>query len=150
MRYFEDFSEGQVFELGRKEVTKEEIVAFAREFDPQPFHVDEAAGNASMYGGLIASGWHTLAIGSRLFGDTILHDAAGLGAPGLEELRWLLPVRPGDVVTGRATVLETRPSKRDPGRGTVRWLFELLNQDGAVVTTMTAPMFFRRRPDPGA
>jgi acyl dehydratase len=147
MRYFEDFSVGQVFELGHREMKKEDLVAFAREYDPQPFHLDEEAARRSMYGGLIASGWHTLAVGSRLFGDTILQDAAGLGSPGIEELRWLLPVRPGDVLSGRATVLETRASERNPARGTVRWHCETLNQDGEVVLSMKALMFFGRRPE---
>jgi acyl dehydratase len=146
VRYFEDFVAGQVFELGERKLTKEELVAFAREYDPQPFHVDEEAGKRSMYGGLIASGWQTLAVGSRLFGDAILKDTAGLGSPGVEELRWLLPVRPGDVLSGRATVLETRASERNPARGTVRWHCETLNQVGEVVLSMKALMFFGRRP----
>ena len=145
MRYFEDFREGEVFELGGRRVERDEIVAFAREYDPQPFHVDEEAAKESPYGGLIASGWHTLAIGARLMVDAVLRDSSGFGSPGLEEVRWLKPVRPGDELRGRATVLETRPSERDPGRGTVRWLFELRNQDGELVCSLTAPMFFRRR-----
>ena len=145
MRYFEDFAEGDEVELGSKMVTREEILDFARQFDPQPFHVDEDAAAASPFGGLIASGWHTMAIFMRLYVDAILLDSASLGSPGVEELRWLKPVRPGDTLTGRSRVLWTKPSERDPNRGTVFSESELVNQDGEVVMRLRARGLFRRR-----
>jgi acyl dehydratase len=145
MRYFEDFADGDEVELGSKTVTREEIVAFAREFDPQPFHVDDDAAALSPYGGLIASGWHTTAMFMRLYVDAILLDSASLGSPGVEELRWLKPVRPGDTLTGRSRVLSTKPSERDPKRGTVFSESELVNQDGEVVMRLRARGLFGRR-----
>ena len=112
--YFEDFEEGQVYELGEKTLTKEEIVAFAREYDPQPFHVDEEAAKGSAFGGLIASGWHTAAIFMRLYADAVLSRAESMGSPGVEELRWLKPVRPGDTLSARLTVLDAAPSASRP------------------------------------
>ena len=145
-RYFEDFAVGQVVELGSRTVTEEEIVAFAREFDPQPFHVDPEAARESVFGGLIASGWHTGAVWMRLYVDSLLGGTASMGSPGIEELRWLAPVRPGDTLTGRLTVLETTPSAKRPDRGTVRIRGELENQDGVVVLRMTSRGHFGRRP----
>ena len=145
MRYFEDFAEGDVIEIGSKTVTRDEIVAFAREFDPQPFHVDEEAGASSPFGGLIASGWHTTAMWMRLYVDAILLDSASLGSPGVEELRWLRPVRPGDTLTGRARVLWTKPSETDPRRGTVFSESTFENQDGEVVMRLRARGLFARR-----
>jgi acyl dehydratase len=145
-RHFEDFAAGDVFELGSRTVTKEEIVAFAREYDPQFLHVDEGAATAGPFGGLIASGWHTGAIWMRMYVDTLLVDSASMGSPGIEELRWLQPVRPGDTLRGRLTVLETAPSERRPDRGTVRSRGEMLNQRAEVVLAMVARGFFGRRP----
>jgi acyl dehydratase len=145
-RYFEDFEVGEVVTLGRKRVSREEIVAFAGEFDPQPFHLDDDAAAESPYGGLIASGWHTAAMFMRLFVEEILLGSASLGSPGVEELRWLRPVRPGDELTGVVRVVETRPSERNSGRGTVTTESEVLNQDGDVVMRMRARGFFARRP----
>jgi len=145
VRYFEDFAEGDVIEIGSKTVTRDEIVAFAREFDPQPFHVDEEAGASSPFGGLIASGWHTTAMWMRLYVDAILLDSASLGSPGVEELRWLRPVRPGDTLTGRARVLWTKPSETDPRRGTVFSESTFENQDGEVVMRLRARGLFARR-----
>lgn len=144
-RYFEDFRPGEVQELGRVEVTRDEIVEFASRYDPQPFHLDEEAAARSPFGGLIASGWHTAALFMRLFVDGILRESASLGSPGVEELRWLAPVRPGDVLTGRVRVLETRASERDPRRGTVITESEALNGEGTVVMRMRARGFFARR-----
>lgn len=144
-RYFEDIRPGDVIRLGSVEVTRDEIVEFASRYDPQPFHLDEEAGNRSPYGGLIASGWHTAAMFMRLFVEGVLHDTASFGSPGVEDLRWLVPVRPGDVLTGRVRVVETRPSQRDPTRGTVVTESEALNQDGEVVMRMRARGFFHRR-----
>jgi len=146
VRYFEDFTAGDVSELGRYEVTGEEIVEFARRYDPQPFHVDEEAAAAGPFGGLAASGWHTAAIFMRLFVDGILGDSASMGSPGVEDLRWTAPVKPGDVLTARVRVLETYPSERRADRGTVITQSEVLNQDGVVVMTVRARGFFRRRP----
>ncbi len=145
-RYFEDFEPGQVVELGSRTLTEEEIVAFAREFDPQPFHVDPDAARESVFGGLIASGWHTGALWMRMYVDSLLDGTASMGSPGIEELRWLAPVRPGDTLTGRLEVLETTPSERRPDRGTVRIRAEMVNQDGVVVLAMTSRGHFGRRP----
>ncbi len=144
--YWEDFEPGQVVELGSVSVTEDEIVAFARQFDPQPFHVDPEAAKESVFGGLIASGWHTGALWMRLYVDSLLDRAAGMGSPGIEELRWLAPVRPGDTLAGRLTVLETTPSERRPDRGTVRIRGELVNQDGVTVLSMVSRGHFGRRP----
>jgi acyl dehydratase len=143
--YFEDFEPGQVLELGSHLVTEDEIVSFAREFDPQPFHVDPDAAAESIFGGLIASGWHTNAMWMRLYVDSMLGRAASMGSPGVEELRWLAPVRPGDMLSGRLTVLEATPSERRPDRGTIRSRGEMVNQDGVVVMTMLARGHFGRR-----
>ena len=143
--YFEDFEVGQVFELGSRTVTEDEIVAFGRQWDPQPFHVDREAAKATVFGGLIASGWHTGAMWMRMYVDTVLGSAAR-GSPGIEEVRWLAPVRPGDTLTGRLTVLETAPSERDPTRGTIRIRGEMTNGDGVVVMRMTSRGPFGRRP----
>ncbi|MDQ3065596.1 MAG: MaoC family dehydratase [Actinomycetota bacterium] len=145
-RFFEDFEPGQVLELGNRTVTEEDILAFAREFDPQPFHVDPEAAKESVFGGLIASGWHTGSIWMRLYVDAMLETAASQGSPGIEELRWLAPVRPGDTLSGRLTVLETTPSERRPDRGTVRIRGEMVNQEGVTVMSMTSRGHFGRRP----
>jgi acyl dehydratase len=145
-RYFEDFEPGHVFELGSRTVTADEIVAFARDWDPQPFHTDEEAAAASVFGGLIASGWHTGAMWMRLYVDAVLLGAASMGSPGIEELRWLAPVRPGDTLYARLTVLEAKPSERRPDRGTIRSRAEMVNQDGVTVMAMIARGHFARRP----
>jgi acyl dehydratase len=144
-RYFEDFAAGQVVELGSHAVTEEEILDFARRFDPQPFHVDPDAARESVFGGLIASGWHTGAMWMRLYVDSLLGTASAQGSPGIEELRWLAPVRPGDTLSGRLTVLETTPSERRPDRGTIRIRGEVVNQDGVVVMSMVSRGHFGRR-----
>ena len=144
--FFEDLEAGQVVDLGSHAVSEEEILAFARQWDPQPFHVDPEAAKGSVFGGLIASGWHTGALWMRLYVDSILDGAASMGSPGIEELRWLAPVRPGDTLTGSLTVLETTPSERRPDRGTVRIRGEMTNQDGVVVMSMTSRGHFGRRP----
>lgn len=143
--YFEDFEPGMVFDLGERGLSKEEIVAFAREFDPQPFHVDEEAANGSSFGGLIASGWHTAAVFMRLYADSLLSRAASMGSPGVEELRWLRPVRPGDTLRARLTVLDTTPSERNPNRGTVHLYSEVFNDRDETVMTMKARGLFARR-----
>lgn len=144
--YFEDFKAGTVFELGSVEMTRERIVAFAREFDPQPFHVDPEAAARSPFGGLIASGWHTCSVFMRLFVDGVLSKAASLGSPGVEELRWLKPVRPGDRLRARYTVASAEPSRSRADRGTVTSLAEVFNQDDVLVMTVKARNLISRRP----
>ena len=149
MRYWEDIKESEVFELGSRTLDKERMVAFAREFDPQPFHTDEKAAEASIWGGLIASGWLTGSVLMRIFYDGYLKDTAGLGSPGIDELRWLKPVRPGDTLTVRLTVLETVASRSKPDRGIVRSLMEVVNQHGEIVMTTKGVNFVKRRPAAG-
>ena len=145
MRYFEDFTAGDVLELGSVTVTEEEITEFASRYDPQPFHVDAEAAKAGPFGGLVASGWHTTALFMGLYVRAILLDSASLGSPGIDEIRWTAPVRPGDTLTGRSTVDETRPSAKNPGRGTLFTTNEVFNQDGTLVMTLRARGFFARR-----
>jgi acyl dehydratase len=147
MLHLDDLAPGQVYPLGRRTLGRDEIIAFARQWDPQPFHLDEAAAAASIYGGLIASGWHTVCVFMRLFADGPLLRAAALGSPGVDELRWLRPVRPGDTLDARLEILEVRPSRSKPDRGSVRARSVLTNQDGAEVLTMVAVLLFKRRPD---
>jgi acyl dehydratase len=147
VRWFEDFAVGDVSEFGPVTVTDAEIVEFAERFDPQPFHVDAEAAAASPFGGLIASGWHTTNLFVGMYVRGVLLDSASLGSPGVEELRWLAPVRPGDELRGRSTVTEVRASSTNPARGTVLTTNEVVNQDGTVVMTMKARGFFARRPD---
>jgi acyl dehydratase len=145
VRYFEDFSIGEVTEVGSVTVSEAEIVEFASRFDPQPFHVDPDAAKASPFGGLIASGWHTTALFMGMFVRAILLDAASLGSPGVEEIRWTAPVRPGDTLSARSTITDARPSSRDPGRGTIFTTNEVFNQDGTLVMMLRARGFFARR-----
>ncbi len=135
-KYFDDFVVGEVIELGSVKVTEEAIIEFARQFDPQSFHVDPIAAKESTFGGLIASGWHTCALYMRLMCDGMLGDSSSQGSPGMEELRWLAPVRPADMLAARFTVLEARRSSTKPHRGTVTFRSEMLNQDGEVVLGM--------------
>jgi acyl dehydratase len=146
--YFEDFEPGRMYELGSHTVTEEEIIDFARAWDPQPFHVDPEAAASSPFGGLIASGWHTGSLWMRLYVTSMLGSAAAMGSPGIEELRWLAPVRPGDTLSARLVVLETTPSERHPGRGTLRSRGEMVNQDGVTVMSMLSRGHFARR-EPG-
>lgn len=143
--YFEDFEGGQVFDLGEKTLRKEEIIAFAEAYDPQPFHVDEEAAEGSAFGGLIASGWHTAAVFMRLYADAVLARAAGMGSPGVDELRWLKPVRPDDTLSAKLTVLDTAASARNPSRGTVYFVSEVFNGRDEKVMTMKARGLFARR-----
>lgn len=143
--YFEDFTPGQVFQLGSHHVTREEILDFARQFDPQPFHVDEEAAKDSAFGGLIASGWHTASLFMRLYVDAVLSDAASMGSPGLSELRWLAPVRPGDDLTGCFVVESVQPSSKRADRGTVFFDGQVINQRGEQVLSMRGRGLFGRR-----
>mgnify|MGYP000100142579 FL=1 len=144
--YFEDFRVGQVIELGSCTVSKDEIIAFARKFDPQPFHIDEAAAERSIYGGLIASGWHTGSLFMRLLYDGLLSHAASMGSPGQDELRWIKPVRPGDTLTARGLVEELIPSRSKPDRGLIRTTYEVFNQDGDKVMMVRGLGMFGKRP----
>ena len=149
MRYFEDISVGEVWDLGSREVSEAEIIEFATQYDPQPFHIDPAAAKESFFGGLIASGWHTCAIFMSLLANTIRRqNLAGLGAPGVDRCRWLAPVRPGDVLSGRTTVLETRPSRSRP-MGLVTCRTELFNQSGTKVAQLDGVGMYSRRPTAG-
>ena len=143
--YWEDFVPGRIVEYGPRHVTREEIMAFAAEFDPQPFHLDEAAARASMLGGLCASGWHSCCILMRMSADSFVLNSSSMGAPGVDEVRWLLPIRPGDDLTLRATVLSTRASNSRPDTGFVNVLLELYNAAGKCVMSLKAPLMFGRR-----
>jgi len=143
--FWEDFPVGQVREFGAYPVTREAVLAFAREFDPQPFHLDDAAAEASLFGRLAASGWHTCAIAMRMMCDAYLLDAASLGSPGLETLRWLRPVYPGDTLHVRLDVLESRALSSKPGVGMIRSRWDVMNQAGETVLTMEGFGMFRQR-----
>ena len=145
MRHLEDFKEGQVFELGEETIREQEILDFARRFDAQPFHVDREAAKASMYGGLIASGWHTASFFMGLLVRGLLHDVASLGASGIDELRWLKPVRPGDTLRARLSVVGTRPSTKHPGRGLLTCVGEMFNQQGERVLLIRWSAMIARR-----
>ncbi|HEV8582274.1 MAG TPA: MaoC family dehydratase [Thermoanaerobaculia bacterium] len=143
--FFEDFEVGRTQEAGSRTVTREEILEFARKFDPQPFHVDEEAARRSPFGGLIASGWHTAALCHGLLVEQFLgSDSGSMGSPGVDELRWLKPVRPGDTLTVRTEVVAVTPSRSKPG-GLVKLRYVMRNQNGEEVMTMIANGFFRRR-----
>ena len=143
--HWEDFSPGRVFEHGPRRMTREEIVAFAAEFDPQPMHLDEAAASATLLGGLSASGWHACCILMRMCTESFVLNSTSMGAPGVDEVRWLIPIRPGDQLTLRATVVETRSSKSRPDMGFVRFMFELFNQAGGRAVTLTTSLMMARR-----
>jgi acyl dehydratase len=143
--YFEDFVTGAARKFGPKTVTREEIVAFASEFDPQPMHLDENAAKQSMLGGLAASGWHTAAIAMRLICDGFLLDSSSQGSPGIEELKWKKPVRPGDSLAVRHTILSTRESKSRPEFGLVHQKCEVLNQREESVLEMSFTAMFGKR-----
>ena len=137
-RYFEDYRAGSVHELGSVQVDKNEVIEFARRYDPQVFHTDEEAAKRTLFGGLIASGWHTAALMMRLLADNFISRVASLGAPAVDELRWHLPVRPGDVLSVRALVLDTRRSRSKPDRGVMRTRVEVTNQRGELAMSLTA------------
>lgn len=144
--YFEDILPGTVGEFGAIEVSESDIIEFARKFDPQYFHLDPEAAKKSLFGGLAASGWHTASLMMRLLVDHVLSPETSLGSPGVDELRWLKPVRPLDVLSIRITTLETTRSKSKPDRGVVRSAVEVLNQTGEVVMTVKTMVLYRCRP----
>ncbi|MEI6547780.1 MAG: MaoC family dehydratase [Burkholderiales bacterium] len=135
-RYFEDYHVGETFEYGDYEITEKEIVEFATRYDPQPFHIDKAAAARSLFGGLIASGWMTGSVMMRMMVENFIPTRSGLGSPGLDEIRWVQPVRPGDRLRVRVTILETVRSRSKPDRGSILALQEGLNQRGEVVMRM--------------
>jgi acyl dehydratase len=145
-RYLEDYLPGAVYEYGYIEVTEAEILDFARKFDPQPIHVDPAFAASGPFGGLIASGWHTAGIMMRLLADHYLSRVASLASPGIDELRWPAPLRPGDSVRLRTTIVEARLSRSKPDRGLVRTRGQLINQDDADVLRLEAMNLIARRP----
>jgi acyl dehydratase len=146
--YFEDYLPGSVSEYGEIRVSEAEIVEFARRFDPQDMHVDPEAAARGRFGGLIASGWHTGAMMMRLLADNFLPKKASLASPGIDELRWSHPVRPGDVLRVRVTVLDAARSRSKSDRGVVRTLVEVFNQDGTVVMSLKAMNIFATRSRP--
>ena len=145
-RYWEDYEVGQKYPLGSASFTEQEIVEFARQFDPQPFHIDEAAARASMFGGLIASGWHVAAKMMRLFVDNYVDRRTALGSPGVDELRWLKPVRPGDTLAGVVECAAKIPSKSKPQLGIIHEHWTVSNQKGEVVMTTKGINMVKRRP----
>ena len=146
-RWFEDYIPGSVHRFGNICLTESEIIDFAKQFDPQPFHIDKQAGERSSFRGLVASGWHTASLTMRLLVENYLSEVSSLGSPGVDQLRWLVPVRPGDVLSVRATVLEARRSKSKNDRGIVRSKIDTLNEEMAVVMTFIATIFIRVRLD---
>ena len=146
--YWEDFYPGQVLEAGGVSLSEEEIIEFAKKYDPQPFHIDAETARLSPYGGLIASGWQMASLCMRMSCDLYLLEAASLGSPGVDELRWVKPVRPGDTLRLKSTVLETRASASRPDMGTVRMRSEVYNQHGELVMHMSDVGMLRRR-NPG-
>lgn len=143
--HWEDFTPGTVTVYGPRLVTREEIVAFAAEFDPQPMHLDEAAASSTLLGGLAASGWHSCCILMRIIADGFVNETSSMGAPGVDEVRWLKPLRPGTQVCVRTTVLETRASNSRTDIGFVKCLFEMLDERDEVLTTLVSPLMIRRR-----
>lgn len=143
--FWEDMQPGSVRDLGTTTVSAEEIKEFASRYDPQPFHLDEEAGRQSMFGGLCASGWHTCGLVMRLTVDNLLRHTPSLGSPGLDSLKWLKPVFPGDVLSLRHTILEARPLRKRPDAGLVRSRWDVSNQKGELVLQMEGYGFFGRR-----
>lgn len=144
--YFEDFIPGSVIPLGQRTVTEEEIIHFAQQFDPQSFHVDKDAAKASIFGGVIASGWHTCSMIMRMVVDGFIADSSSMGSPGVDEVRWILPVRPGDTLTVSAETVSVKSSTSKPDRGVVNTVWKAVNQDGQLVCTINGMGMFGRRP----
>lgn len=148
MHYFDDFEVGHTAEFGHYEVTEEEIIEFATKYDPQSFHVDREKAKHSIFGEIVASGWHTCAMSMRMIVDEFLNKSASLGSPGVDEIRWMKPVYPGDVLTIRLEVVATKASTRKPDRGVTHARYTTLNQHGEAVMSMKAIGMFGRRPKP--
>jgi acyl dehydratase len=147
MRYWEDFTVGMTMEFGGYEVTEEEIMEFATAFDPQPFHIDREAAQDHFYGGIIASGWHTGSMCMRMMVDNYLVDSASMGSPGIDQLRWKQPVRPGEVLHVKAEVLDRSLPKSRPNLGFVKFSHTVLNQKDEVKMTMISSGMFLRNPN---
>lgn len=144
--YWEDFHPGRVFEHGPRRLPREEMIAFSREFDPQPMHLDEAAAAETIMGGLSASGWYACCILMRMSADSFVLNSSSMGAPGVDEVQWLRPIRPDDELRLRTAVLDTRASNSRPEMGFVRCAFELTNSAGERVMTLTTSLMMGRRP----
>jgi acyl dehydratase len=144
--YFEDFHPGQEIDLGQRTVSEEEIIAFATQFDPQPFHIDKEAAAHSIYGGVIASGWHTCSMMMRMVVDGILCTESSMGSPGLDGIRWLQPVRAGDTLSLRYVTKEVKASNSKPDRGVVWSTWVATNQHGETVCTIDGMAMMRRKP----
>lgn len=145
-RYFEDYPVGEVFEFGPIDVEEEEVLAFARRYDPQPMHIDPEFAAKGPFGGIIASGWHTLSLMMRLMVENYSSSVAGLASPGVDEVRWSKPVRPGDRLTLRITIREAKPSRSKPDRGVIFSLAEAVNQHGEVVASFQGMNLILKRP----
>ncbi len=143
--YFEDFYPGQEIDLGERSVSEEEIVAFARQFDPQPFHIDRDAAGASIYGGVIASGWHTCSLMMRMVVDGLMASSSSMGSPGLDGVRWLRPLRAGDTIRMRYLTTQVKASNSKPDRGVVWSKWTATNQHGEEICTIEGMGMFRRR-----
>ncbi len=143
--YWEDFQVGKRLDLGSAVVTREDIILFAKAFDPQSFHIDESKGKDSTFGGLIASGWHTCSVVMRLMCDSYLLESASLGSPGMDSIKWILPVRPNDTISAYQTTISKKVSNSKPDRGIVKSSYEVLNHHGQVVMTMEGTGFFSCR-----
>lgn len=148
MKYLEDFAVGQVIEFPPRTVSEDEIIAFARDYDPQPFHLDKEAARQSLFGGLCASGWHTAGMMMRMLVDHMIGKYASMGSPGVDQLRWVKPVFPGDTLHLRGEVQEVTPSRSKPDRGVITSRYEMKNQKGETVLTMQAKGMYARRPTP--
>ena len=146
-RYFEDYRPGMVFTGGPVTVSEDEIIDFGRKYDPQPMHTEPQAAANGYFGGLIASGWHTAAVMMRLFVEHVLSPASSIASPGIDEVRWLRPVRPGDVLSLRVTIMDAERSRSRPERGIVHSLVEVLNHKDEIVMSLKPISFIRCRPD---
>jgi acyl dehydratase len=146
MKYLEDFAVGQVMEFPPRTVHEDEIIAFARDYDPQPFHLDKEAARQSLFGGLCASGWHTAGLMMRMLVDNMIGKYASMGSPGVDQLRWVKPVFPGDTLHLRGEVVDVKPSRSKPDRGVITSRYEMKNQKGETVLTMQAKGMYARRP----
>jgi len=146
MKYFEDFPPGTLIDCGSRVVSKEEIIRFAREFDPQPFHIDEAAAAKTHFGGVVASGWHSGSVSMRMVVDAVMQDSSCMGSPGIERLRWLKPLRADTFVNVKFRVLEAELSKSRPDRGRLKVVFELYDDKAELLMDSIAIVLFGCRP----
>ena len=143
--YLEDYQVGKIYKFGFVLVDKEEVISFAKKFDPQFFHIEETLANSSQFKGIIASGWHTCSMMMRLLVDNYISECSSLGSPGVEKIRWTEPVRPGDILSLKVRVLQSRPSESKPDRGIVKSKIEMFNQKKVTVLEMETTGFFLSR-----